>query len=169
MVVPLLFTVAFHATVDVPEAVQRASEETGLEILVADILGTGPDVEDLVRASAAEAGVPEETSVLLYAVGSSNAAANDAVHDLAARLDRRRPGAVRAAFGTTDPKPAAVLAGLAEPVAVVPLFLSPGLLLDPVVRLAAERGWTVAPPLGDLAAPLVLRRYARARAGAELR
>ena len=169
VVVPLLFTVAFHATVDVPEAVQRATEETGLEILVADILGTGPDVEDLVRASAAEAGVPEETSVLLYAVGSSNAAANDAVHDLAARLDRRRPGAVRAAFGTTDPKPPAVLAGLAEPVAVVPLFLSPGLLLDPVVRLAAERGWTVAPPLGDLAAPLVLRRYARARAGAELR
>ena len=88
---------------------------------------------------------------------------------LAARLDRRRPGTVRAAFGTTAPKPAAVLAGLAEPVAVVPLFLSPGLLLDPVVRLAAERGWTVAPPLGDLAAPLVLRRYARARAGAELR
>jgi sirohydrochlorin cobaltochelatase len=169
VVVPLLFTVAFHATVDVPEAVQQAVEETGLELLVSDILGTGPDVADLVRASMARAEVPDAHAVLLYAVGSSNAAANDAVHDLAARLDRHRAGAVRAAFGTTEPKPAAVLPELGEPVAVVPLFLSPGLLLDPVLRLGAERGWTVAPPLGDLAAPLVLRRYERARLGAELR
>ena len=169
VVVPLLFTVAFHATVDVPEAVQQAVEETGLELLVADILGTGPDVADLVRASMAGAGIPDTHAVLLYAVGSSNAAANDAVHDLAARLDRHRGGAVRAAFGTTEPKPATVLPELGEPVAVVPLFLSPGLLLDPVLRLGAERGWTVAPPLGDLAAPLVLRRYERARLGAELR
>ena len=169
VVVPLLFTVAFHATVDVPEAVQAAVAETGLELLVADILGTGPDVEDLVRASMAEAGVGAEESVLLFAVGSSNPAANDAVHDLAARLDRHRPGAVRAAFGTTDPRAAEVLPELASPVAVVPLFLSPGLLLEPMARLTAERGWTMAPPLGDLAAPLVLRRYERARQGAELR
>ena len=169
VVVPLLFTVAFHATVDVPEAVQQAVEETGLELLVADILGTGPDVADLVRASMAGAGIPDAQAVLLYAVGSSNAAANDAVHDLAARVDRHRAGAVRAAFGTTEPKPAAVLPELGEPVAVVPLFLSPGLLLDPVLRLGQEHGWTVAPPLGELAAPLVLRRYDRARLGAELR
>jgi hypothetical protein len=76
---------------------------------------------------------------------------------------------VRAAFGTTDPRAAAVLPELAEPVAVVPLFLSPGLLLNPMTELTAERGWTMAPPLGDLAAPLVLRRYERARQGAELR
>jgi sirohydrochlorin cobaltochelatase len=169
VVVPLLFTVAFHATVDVPEAVHQAVTGTGLELLVADILGTGPDVEDLVRTSMAEAGVGAEESVLLYAVGSSNRAANDAVHDLAARLDRRRKGAVRAAFGTTDPRAAAVLPELAEPVAVVPLFLSPGLLLNPMTELTAERGWTMAPPLGDLAGPLVLRRYERARQGAELR
>jgi sirohydrochlorin ferrochelatase len=169
VVVPLLFTVAFHATVDVPEAVQQAVAATGLELLVADILGTGPDVEDLVRTSMAAAGVGAAESVLLYAVGSSNPAANDAVHDLAARLDRHREGAVRAAFGTTAPRANAVLPGLPEPVAVVPLFLSPGLLLQPVAALTAERGWRMAPPLGDLAAPLVLRRYQRARQGAELR
>jgi len=169
VVVPLLFTVAFHATVDVPEAVQHAAAETGLELLVADILGTGPEVEDLVRTSMAQAGVPSEESVLLYAVGSSNAGANDAVHDLAGRLSRHRPGAVRAAFGTTDPRADAVLPELPEPVSVVPLFLSPGLLLNPMVELAAERGWRMAPPIGDLAAPLVLRRYERARQGAELR
>ena len=169
VVVPLLFTVAFHATVDVPEAVQKAATRTGLELLVADILGTGPDVEDLVRASMAAAGIRDAESVLLYAVGSSNPAANDAVHDLAVRLDRHREGAVRAAFGTTDPRAAAVLPTLPEPVAVVPLFLSPGLLLNPIAELAVQRGWTMAPPLGDLAAPLVLRRYERARHGAELR
>jgi sirohydrochlorin ferrochelatase len=117
----------------------------------------------------AAAGIGRAESVLLYAVGSSNPAANDAVHDLAARLDRHREGAVRAAFGTTDPRAAAVLPTLAEPVAVVPLFLSPGLLLKPIAELAVQRGWTMAPPLGDLAAPLVLRRYERARRGAELR
>jgi len=169
VVVPLLFTVAFHATVDVPEAVQAAAAETGLELLVADILGTGHDVEDVVRTSMAEAGVDPAQPVVLFAVGSSNAAANDAVHDLAARLSRHRAGAVRAAFGTTDPRVADVLPELAGPVAVVPLFLSPGLLLEPVARLAAERGWVLAPPLGDLAAPLVLRRYERARHGADLR
>lgn len=168
VVVPLLFTVAFHATVDVPEAVRDAVAETGLELLVADILGTGPDVEALVRDGMLAAEIPDARSVLLFAVGSSNAAANDAVHDLAARLAHGRTGEVRAAFGTTAPRAAAVLPELPEPVAVVPLFLSPGLLLEPMARLTAERGWTLAPPLGDLAAPLVLRRYERARQGAEL-
>jgi sirohydrochlorin ferrochelatase len=169
VIVPLLFTVAFHATVDVPEAVREAADRTGLELVVSDILGTGSDVQDLVAASMAAAGVPEDRDVLLYAVGSSNVAANDAVHDLAARLDRHRAGTVRAAFGTTDPRPAAVLGKLGEPVAVVPLFLSPGLLLDPVAAIARERGWTLVPPLGDLAAPLVLRRYASAWHAAGLR
>ncbi len=169
VVVPLLFTVAFHATVDVPEAVAQAAAETGLELLVADILGTGREAEEMVRASMAAAAVGDATSVLLYAVGSSNAGANDAVHDLAFRLGAGRRGEVRAAFGTTSPRAAEVLPELSEPVAVVPLFLSPGLLLEPMARLTAERGWTLAPPLGDLATPLVLARYERARSGAELK
>lgn len=162
VVVPLLFTSAFHATVDVPEAVQEAAAEVGLELVVTDILGTGPEVEELVGASMAAAGVAAETSVLLFAVGSSQSAANDAVHDLAARLDDGRPGPVRAAFGTADPRPAVVLSELGDTVAVVPLFLAPGLLLRSVTETATAHGWTVAPPLGDLAAPLVLRRWAAA-------
>jgi sirohydrochlorin cobaltochelatase len=169
VVVPLLFTVAFHATVDVPEAVREAAVETGVELVVSEILGTGADVEELVRTSMVGAGVPAEDDVLLYAVGSSNAAANDAVHALASRLGRHRPGRVRAAFGTADPRAATVLTELGAPVALVPLFLSPGLLLAPLARIAEERGWTLAPPLGDLAAPLVLSRYVRARQGAGLR
>jgi sirohydrochlorin ferrochelatase len=169
VVVPLLFTVAFHATVDVPEAVAEATAATGLELVVADILGTGEDAFVLVRGALVRHGVPDDDDILLYAVGSSNGLANDAVHDLAARLGRHRAGRVRAAFATTDPRTSAVLPELGDRVALVPLFLSPGLLLAPLAALAEERGWRLLPPLGDLAAPLVLRRYAAARQRAGLR
>jgi sirohydrochlorin ferrochelatase len=52
-----------------------------------------------------------------------------------------------------------VLDGLPEPVAIVPLFLSEGLLLSPLRTLAAERGWQMAEPLGERAADLVRQRY----------
>ena len=109
--------------------------------------------------------------MLLYAVGSSNSAANAAVVDLAARLERSRlrgggrPPARphvavrRAAFATCAPRPAEVLDQLPEPIAILPLFLADGLLLDPVRTLAAERGWTMVEPLGERAADLVLERY----------
>ena len=42
---------------------------------------------------------------------------------------------------------------------MLPLFLSDGLLLDPVRALAAERGWTMVEPLGERAAGVVLDRY----------
>jgi hypothetical protein len=53
---------------------------------------------------------------------------------------------------------------LGEPVAVLPLFLSDGLLLDPVRTLAAERGWPMVEPLGERAADVVLHRYRTALA-----
>ena len=48
---------------------------------------------------------------------------------------------------------------LSEPVAVLPLFLSDGLLLDPVRALAAEQHWTMVEPLGERVAGVVLDRY----------
>jgi sirohydrochlorin ferrochelatase len=167
VVVPLLFTVAFHSTIDVPQAVEAAAEATGLELTVAEILGTGNDVADLLEASLAHAGVSGGSSVLLYAVGSSNSAANAAVTDLASRLELGRGGAgvsrggrpVRAAFATCSPRPDDVLDQLGEPIAVLPLFLSDGLLLDPIRALAAARGWTMVEPLGERAAGVVLDRY----------
>jgi sirohydrochlorin cobaltochelatase len=163
VVVPLLFTVAFHATVDVPQAVHTAAEAAGIELEVADILGTGDDVAGLLLAALADAGVGLSTSVLLYAVGSSNSAANLAVVELAARLERRRHAKVRAAFATCAPRPAEVLEQLPEPVAILPLFLADGLLLDPARTLAAEHGWTLVEPLGERAAEVVLERYRSAR------
>jgi sirohydrochlorin cobaltochelatase len=159
VVVPLLFTVAFHATVDVPQAVQAAAHTAGIELEVAHILGTGDDVVALLVTALADAGVRPGTSVLVYAVGSSNSAANQAVVELAARLSRRHSAPVQAAFATCAPRPAEVLDALPEPVAILPLFLADGLLLDPARALAASHGWTLVEPLGERAAAVVLERY----------
>ena len=54
--------------------------------------------------------------------------------------------------------------GLPEPVAVLPLFLTEGLLLAPVRELASQHGWQMSEPLGERAAELVRRRYDSASA-----
>jgi len=169
VVVPLLFTSAFHATVDAPDAVRRAAAISGLELSIADILGTGDDIAELLRERLRAGAVPPNRSILLFAVGSSKPAANESVVDLAARLSAGRPGEVQAAFGTTDPRPATVLDGLPEPIVVLPLFLADGLLLNPLRTMAAERGWSMIEPLGDRAAAIVLRRYDGARTSAGFR
>lgn len=159
VIVPLLFTEAFHATVDVPEAVRTAAEVSGLDLLVAHILGTGADLLEVVQQSLTVTGTDDSHSLLLFAVGSSSPEANAAIHDFAERLAGVRSGQVRAAFGTRDPRAADVVAQLPQPVTIVPLFVSPGLLLDQLSRDAAERGDTMAPPLGNLLAPVVQKRY----------
>ena len=163
VVVPLLFTEAFHATVDVPKTVRDVGGSLPLDLVVADILGTGDEVADLLRESMVAAGIDDQSSILLFGVGSSKPAANETVFDLAARLEDSRRGLVRACFGTCPPGVADVLDGLPEPVAIVPLFLSEGLLLSPVRELASQHGWRMAEPLGERAAHLVQRRYEGAR------
>jgi sirohydrochlorin cobaltochelatase len=169
VVVPLLFTEAFHATVDVPETVREVTGSLPLDLVLADILGTGGDVADLLRQSILAAGIDDQSSVLLFGVGSSRPAANEAVFDLAARLSDGRRSPVRACFGTCPPRAADVLDGLPEPVAIVPLFLSEGLLLTPVRELASQHGWRMAEPLGERAADLVRRRYDSACVGMRVR
>ncbi len=164
VVVPLLFTEAFHATVDVPETVRDVVQALRFELVVADILGTGDDVADLLRRNMGEAGIGNDCSVLLFAVGSSRPPANEAVVDLAERLAQGRRNPVRACFGTCAPSVADVIEGLPEPIAILPLFLAEGLLLSSVRALAAGRGWRMAEPLGERAAGLVLQRYDSASA-----
>jgi sirohydrochlorin ferrochelatase len=159
VVVPLLFTEAYHATVDVPQTVRDVTASADFQLTVAEILGTGDDVADLLRENMVTAGITDHNSVLLFAVGSSNRAANDAIFDLAARLSHGRQGPVRACFGTCRPSVIDVVDGLPEPIAAVPLFLAEGLLLAPLRKLAAERGWKMAEPLGERAADLVRKRY----------
>ncbi len=162
-VVPLLFTDAFHARIDVPEAVTRAAETTGVALDLGPILGTGDDVADVVDARLAAVDTAPEAPVLLYAVGSSRPDANAAVADLAQRLAVRRGTVVRVGFGTTEPRATDVLAELvadgASPGTVVPLFVAPGLLLDAIAPTLTAAGWQLADPLGTLLAPVVADRY----------
>jgi sirohydrochlorin cobaltochelatase len=169
VVVPLLFTEAYHATIDVPKTVRDVATSGNFQLIIADILGTGDDVADLLRQNMVAAGISDQSSVLLFAVGSSNPAANEAVVDLATRLVASRQGPVRACFGTCRPGVADVLDGLPEPVAVLPLFLAEGLLLKPLRSLSSERGWQMAEPLGERAADLVRRRYEAAYQQARVR
>jgi sirohydrochlorin cobaltochelatase len=122
-----------------------------------------------LQSSAENARIPDEASLLLYAVGSSREAANAAVHDLAARLQSVRSSPVLAAFGTSEPRVEAVLDQLPEPRAILPLFLSPGLLLDPLIDMAARHGWPIADPIGVGAAAVIADRYLRALSTTGLR
>lgn len=167
VVVPLLFAQAFHARVDVPEAVAAAADSSGVTLMTGDILGLGPVVLGALQDAAERAGVVAAQDILLLAVGTSDAVANQAVHELADRWSKTRPGRVRAVFATAAPRAADALAddGAAPP-AVVSLFLAPGLLLDGVIRRAAARDVVVTPPLGTAMAQLVLDRYDAVLAGA---
>lgn len=175
VVVPLLFTQAFHATVDVPDAVRAATEETGLEMVVADIIGTGDDMVAILAEVLRDRAVSDDSSVLVFSVGSSDPAANAAVHDLAERLAATRRGVVRAAFATTEPRADNVLAELTaqdnlsqtqvrgdHTLAILPLFVSPGLLLDALAQRAAQQGWLMADPLETRLAPVVWKRFRQA-------
>jgi sirohydrochlorin cobaltochelatase len=160
VVVPLLFAQAFHARVDVPEAVGAAAESSGVPLLTGEILGLGPAVLAALQDAATQAGITAEREILLLAVGTSDTVANQAIHDLAARWSATRPGGVRAVFATAAPKAADALGEqwTASP-AVVSLFLAPGLLLDQVIKRATARDVPVTPPLGTAMAELVLDRY----------
>jgi sirohydrochlorin ferrochelatase len=163
IVLPLLFSEAYHATIDAPTAVRDAQEATGVSLRLGGILGMGEDVLMALEDSAAAAHIASHEAILLLAVGSSNDDANAAVHDLADRWSRRRLGPVWAGFATTgEPQAAACLERATRErrrVGVVPLFLAPGLLLDATARAAMDIDAEVAEPLGTALAGLVLRRY----------
>lgn len=168
VVLPLLFSEAFHATVDSPTAVRQAEEATGVTLRLGGILGMGEDVLLALEDSAGRAHISAHEAILLLAVGSSREEANRAVHELAERWSLRRPGPVWAGFATTGEPSASVVLDRATAqrrrIGVVPLFLAPGLLLDATARQAMLIDAEVAQPLGTALAGLVLQRYDEALA-----
>lgn len=161
VIVPLLFTRGFHQKVDVPEqlaAVRQQAQRAGADVELADGLGTGAAMEELLsRVIARDA--PAGAHVVLVSVGSSDHAANASVDKLARRVAARRAGVNQAGAHQPDvnqsdaeqssadgisvvfatgPSRLAELAQHHERMHLVPLFVSHGLLLDRMYRQAEE-------------------------------
>src|SRR6185312_5332975 len=90
VVVPVLLTPAFHARVDVPEAVAAMSARSSTEIALAVPLGPHPLLLDAVEELLDAAGVPPRpsTAVVVYAAGSSDSAAVATVAETIATYPR---------------------------------------------------------------------------------
>ncbi len=173
VVVPLLLTEAFHATVDVPEAVTAAADRhPGLRIRASHILGVEPVflevLDQRLRAALKQARVRELDALVLAAAGSSNPLANQAVARLARAWGNKHRLPTVAAFASAAPPATgeAVRAFRNEGrrhIAVGSLFLAPGTLPNRAAELALEAGAVaVSEPLGadPELARTVLARYA---------
>jgi sirohydrochlorin ferrochelatase len=173
VVVPLLLSEAYHAKVDVPNAVAEAmSRHPGLQIRVTHILGLEPSFLEVLdrrlREALRLARVRELDALVLAAAGSSDPLANQAVGRLARVWGARHKLPVTAAFASAAPPATgeAVRAFRAEGrrhVAVASMFLAPGFLPDRAAELALEAGAVaVSEPLGSdpELSRTILARYA---------
>ncbi|GGD31894.1 sirohydrochlorin chelatase [Nocardioides daphniae] len=173
VVVPLLLTEAYHAKVDVPEAVAEAmSRHAGLQIRATSVLGlesTFLDVLDIrMREALKESRVRELDALVLASAGSSDPLANQSVARLARLWGARHKLPVTAAFASAAPPATgeAVRQFRAQGrrhIAVASLFLAPGFLPDRAAELALEAGAVaVSEPLGahPEVARTILARYA---------
>ena len=173
VVVPLLLGSAFHARVDLPALVAQVQADCpGFDVRVSDVLGVDPVLEEVALDRLAGAGLGSGSGLVVSAVGSSNAGANAAVADLAARWESRLGIPVTEAFASAaQPDVPSAVQRLrsrgVERIAVAAWFLAPGLLPDRIAALAreADPGVYLAEPLGTdpRVAAAVLRRYEAAQ------
>ena len=173
VVVPLLLSDAYHAKVDVPNAIAAAAERhSGLQIRATRILGLEPGFLEVLdrrlREALSSARVRELDALVLAAAGSSDPLANQAMGRLARVWGTRHRLPVTAAFASATPPATgeAVRAFRREGrrhVAVASMFLAPGFLPDRAAELALEAGAVaVSDPLGadPVLARTILARYA---------
>lgn len=173
VLVPLLLGNAFHARVDLPALLDAArARHPHLVLVQAEVLGDDPRLIAAVRARIVESGVDiadAGVGVLLTAVGSSHAPANQRTRALAERLlsGTAWTTAVTCFATARDPQPAEALARIeaagADRIVVAPWFLAPGLLTDRVFDIVDELMPSAvrAGVLGDhpLVADVVSSRY----------
>jgi sirohydrochlorin ferrochelatase len=173
VVVPLLLTEAYHAKVDVPEAIAAATaRHESLRIRATGVLGLEPAFLEVLdrrlRTALSRARVRELDGLVLAAAGSSDQLANQAVARLARLWGARHHLPTLAAFASAAPPATgeAVRQFRAEGrrhIAVGSMFLAPGTLPDRAAELALEAGAVaVSEALGahPQVARTVLARYA---------
>lgn len=165
-VVPLLFSLGYHARHDVPRVVRAAEEASGMRVEACGHLGLGEDVADLL-ARVVEEDAPPRSDLLLYSVGSSVPGANEAVRGLAADVGRLlgRPMRFLPATGRGGGSAAVAEAAAGRNrMHIVPLFVTEGRILDalrhdlPAIRKAASCAVTCSGPLSTRLAGIVARR-----------
>jgi sirohydrochlorin ferrochelatase len=173
VVVPLLLTEAYHAKVDVPDAIAAAtSRHESLRIRATGVLGLEPAFLEVLdrrlRTALSRARVRELDGLVLAAAGSSDQLANQGVARLARLWGARHHLPTLAAFASAAPPATgeAVRQFRAEGrrhIAVGSMFLAPGTLPDRAAELALEAGAVaVSETLGadPQVARTVLARYA---------
>jgi sirohydrochlorin ferrochelatase len=167
VVVPLLLTAAYHARTDLPALLDDLRLEwPAVEFAQTPVLGPHPLLFALVRRRLAEVGADPSASVVLGAVGTSDAGANAELADVAASMG--------ATIGFAAGKPLVgrvvdELRGRGRGQVVIASYvLAPGLLPD---RFGATTADLVTRPLG--AEPeivdIVLQRFDAATSSAERR
>lgn len=173
VVVPLLLNRAYHARVDVPQAVADATgRHRGLRVRATDVLGLQPVFLEVLdrrlRVALRQARVRELDALVLAAAGSSDHLANQAVARLARLWGSTHRLPTVAAYASAAPPATgeAVRQFRTEGrrhIAVGSLFLAPGTLPDRAAELALEAGAVaVSEPLGadPEVARTILARYA---------
>jgi sirohydrochlorin ferrochelatase len=173
VVVPLLLTKAYHATVDVPAVVEGAKRRhPGVRVRATPVLGLENEFLEILdrrlRSALAQRRVRELDALVLAGAGSSDPVANAAVARMARAWGARHHLPAVAAFATAAP-PATGEAVRAfrrdgrRHIAVGSLFLAPGFLPTRAAELALEAGAVaVSQPLGvdPVIARVLLARYA---------
>lgn len=172
VVVPLLLTSAFHATVDVPDVVRRVGERhPDIAVRMASVIGCDTGLlsvlDERLREALRSARVRELDALVLTAAGSSDALANASVARLARLWGQRHRLPTSVAFASAAPPSSgeAVREWRRQgrrSIAVGSLFIAPGRLPDRTAELATEAGAVaVSEPLGAHAelSRLVLARY----------
>lgn len=152
VVVPLLFTDAFHAQNDVPAHMEAARKH--LPLRLARSVGMGADLAEVLAGRVA-ADAPAGSTVVLYPVGTSDRRAAAGYEVLAGRVEKltgQRCVVVAATRGGPD-----AVRAIAGPTHLLPLFFTEGLLLDRARESLGDI--TYSAPLGVAAAPIVAARF----------
>ena len=167
VVVPLLFTEAFHATHDVPAHLAAASAHAPLTL--ARGLGMGEDIA-AVLTSRLLADAPLGALIVLYPVGTSDEAQAEGYEVLASNVVKQSAREVRVAAATRGGEEALTeLAREHGDLHILPLFVAEGLLLDkareaiPRIEAATGARVTCSEPLTTDLAAIVAERYLEVR------
>lgn len=167
IIVPLLFTDAFHARYDVPQHVAEAREAQAREsagsqasLTLAKGLGIDQDLVDVLAARVLQ-DAPVGAHVVLYPVGTSDPVAPGRYGEVADGVGKQTARAVSVVAATRGGvEELRALERTHGALHVLPMFVTHGLLLDRA--RAALPGASFSEPLGTDLAAIVAKRFTQA-------